>query len=247
MGAGVMAPRPGTTFKPTPPQGGKGGGAVQPTQPPYTPIGLPPAQIPAQGGKGNRPLPADYQSQYGNYGFDTGLQNYLDNQYIRSTTDMGTNFQYNPTTQTFTGGTMGGQYNPIPLNVMQQAAGGNQNVLNSYFQPRFPQTATQPQRDLGYGNQLPQGMPRPVSIQPQRDLGYGNPPPRPQVPMQDAIRGAFLNVAPGSPTGYPTQQVRPAPQPVRPAPAPVQTRGPVTRNMQPAATQGLAALMNRRR
>ena len=35
-------------------------------------------QVPAQGGKGNMPLPADYQSRYGNYGFDSGLQNYLD-------------------------------------------------------------------------------------------------------------------------------------------------------------------------
>jgi hypothetical protein len=66
------APKPGSTFQPTPPQGGKGG--VQPTQPqsPYTPIGaqggkapvpmggfmggggypaMQPTQVPAQGGK----------------------------------------------------------------------------------------------------------------------------------------------------------------------------------------------------
>ena len=103
--------------------------------------GYPPAQpqVPAQGGKGNMPLPANYQSQYGNYGFDSGLQNYLDQQYVGSTRDAGVGYQYDPSTQTFTGGTMGGRYNPIPLSVMQQAAGGNRDVLNPYFQSRFPQ------------------------------------------------------------------------------------------------------------
>lgn len=101
---------------------------------------MPTQQVPAQGGKGNTPLPAGYQSRYGNYGFDPGLQNYLDQQYFRSTSDAGVNFQYDPTTQTFTGGTMGGQYNPIPLSVMQQVAASNdQSTLSPYFQSRFPQ------------------------------------------------------------------------------------------------------------
>jgi hypothetical protein len=99
--------------------------------------------VPAQGGKGNMPLPADYKSRYGNYGFDPGLQSYLDNQYSASTMDAGTNYQYDPSTQTFTGSTMSGRYNPIPLSVMQQAAGGNRDVLNPYFQSNFPQQPTQ--------------------------------------------------------------------------------------------------------
>ena len=202
-----------------PAQGGKGG-IQQPVQPqsPYTPIGaqggkgdmplppgvqmpigLPPSQVPAQGGKGNMPLPADYQSRYGNYGFDSGLQNYLDQQYVGSTRDAGVGYQYDPSTQTFTGGTMGGRYNPIPLSVMQQAAAGNRDVLNPYFQSRFPQTATQPQggfpqRDLGYGNQLPQGMPRPV--------------PQVQQPAQVMPR-PMPQVMPRQPTPKPAPQVMP--------------------------------------
>ena len=175
--------------------------------------------VPAQGGKGNMPLPADYQSRYGNYGFDSGLQNYLDQQYVGSTRDAGVGYQYDPTTQTFTGGTMSGQYNPIPLSVMQQAAGGNREVLSPYFQSRFPQTATTqpqggfPQRDLGYGNQLPQGMPRPVSqVMPR---------PVPQVlPRQPAPK--------------------PAPQPVRQLPNNVRPSGPQPSNL------GLAGLRGRR-
>ena len=102
--------------------------------------------VPAQGGKGNMPLPSHYQSPYANYGFDPGLQSYLDQQNYRSSKDMGVAFQYDPTNQTFTGGTMAGRYNPIPLNVMQQVAGGNRDVLNPYFQSKFPQpTGPMPQ------------------------------------------------------------------------------------------------------
>ncbi len=77
-----MAPRPGSTLppqggkgggRPMPPQGGKGTvqqpgqpqvpmaggkapGVVQPGQSPYTPIGYPPSQVPAQGGKAPVPM-----------------------------------------------------------------------------------------------------------------------------------------------------------------------------------------------
>jgi hypothetical protein len=106
----------------------------------------PPGQVPPQGGKGNRPLPSHYQSPYANYGFDPGLQSYLDQQNYGSSNDMGVAFQYDPTNQSFTGGTMAGNYNPIPLNVMQQVAGGNRDVLNPYFQSKFPQpTGPMPQ------------------------------------------------------------------------------------------------------
>lgn len=83
--------------------------------------------------------PPGFQSPYANYGFDPGFQSYLDNQYLGSMTDAGVNYQYDPTNQTFTGGTMTGRYSPIPLNVMQQAAGGDRSVLAPYFQSRFPQ------------------------------------------------------------------------------------------------------------
>jgi hypothetical protein len=149
-----------------PAQGGKGG-VQQPVQP----------TVPAQGGKGNMPLPSHYQSPYANYGFDSGLQSYLDQQNYRSATDAGTSFQYDPATQTFTGGTMAGRYNPIPLSVMQQVAGGNRDVLNPYFQSNFPQ---QPGQVPAQVLPTPQVLP-PQGGFPQRDLGYGIPPPRPQV------------------------------------------------------------------
>ena len=123
---------------------GGGFGTAQPGQPQQ------PGLVQAgQGGFGQgapfqRPLPEGYQSPYANYGFDSGFQSYLDNQYLGSMSDAGVNYQYDPTNQTFTGGTMGGRYNPIPLSVMQQAAGGNRDVLNPYFQSRFQQTQPTP-------------------------------------------------------------------------------------------------------
>lgn len=117
-------------------------------------------QVPAQGGKGNRPLPSHYQSPYANYGFDPGLQSYLDQQNYGSSNDMGVAFQYDPTSQSFTGGTMAGRYNPIPLNVMQQVAGGNRDALNPYFQSKFPQpTGPMPQPTRVAGLPRPQVLP----------------------------------------------------------------------------------------
>jgi hypothetical protein len=160
---------PGGGYPPVPAQGGKGG-VQQPVQP----------SVPAQGGKGNMPLPADYQSRYGNYGFDSGLQNYLDQQYVGSTRDAGVGYQYDPSTQTFTGGTMGGRYNPIPLSVMQQAAAGNRDVLNPYFQSNFPQQPTQVPAQGGKAQtgQVPVDM-RPFvnNMDPSRPFAYYDPAP----------------------------------------------------------------------
>jgi hypothetical protein len=117
-------------------------------------------------------LPQGYQSQYGNYGFDPQLQNYLDQQYIASTRDAGVGFQYDPTNQTFTGGTRGGMYNPIPLNVMQQAAGGNRDVLNPYFQSNFPQQPVpMPGRRIVDPVRPGFGQPQVQPANPQRGLG----------------------------------------------------------------------------
>lgn len=66
---------PGTVFNPNNPNnvpmpGGKAPGAVQPTQPqvqqPYRPIGLPPGQVPAQGGKGGTSNVPGYAQPYVN-------------------------------------------------------------------------------------------------------------------------------------------------------------------------------------
>jgi hypothetical protein len=140
-------------------------------------------------------IPDGYQSPYANYGFDSGLQNYLDNQFVRSTMDAGVGWNYNPTNQTFTGGTMAGNYNPVPLNVMQQVAGGDQSALTPYFQSRFSQPVTtqpfnpynrpgQPTPFPGFGGNTTVGNPRrdgfndrPPVVQPGPNVG---PQPRPQ-------------------------------------------------------------------
>ena len=181
------AARPGSTFQPTPPQGGKGGGAVQPTQPqtPYTPIG-------SQGGKGGRgPIqPQPVQPTQPLPLFNNGVND------------------------AFTGIPGQGGKTPLPPELIDP-------IPVEYRQPINPRIPVQG----GKGN-------IPAAINAINQTA-----PRSIAPVVQAV--AQNIPAP--------QQVRPAPQPVQPAPAPVQTRGPVTRNMQPAATQGLAALMNRRR
>ena len=61
---------PGTILNPNNPNnvpmaGGKAPGVVQPGQSPYTPIGLPPSQVPAQGGKA--PLTPEQQADLAPY------------------------------------------------------------------------------------------------------------------------------------------------------------------------------------
>ena len=208
-----------------------------------------PGQVPVQGGRGPLSpftLPSHYQSPYANYGFDPGLQSYLDQNNYRSTFDAGVGFQYDPTTQTFTGGTMGGQYNPIPLNVMQQAAGGNRDVLSPYFQSRFPQPPQQPQmpqRDPRSAIQQVQGK---LTGQPQQIYsGLGTPIPTYGQPPGPGFTQLIQNLQ--------QQQQPQGPQPGanigRPAPGYGQRpqRGPVDRSMTPLTLQqGLGGLMNRR-
>jgi hypothetical protein len=172
--------------QPIPSAGGKSGiaGPIQQIVDIVGQVPQQPGQVPVQGGRGPLPpfaLPSHYQSPYANYGFDPGLQSYLDQQMYRSYTDGGVGFQYDPTNQTFTGGTRSGSYNPIPLSVMQQAAGGNRDVLNPYFQSRFPQPtgpvpAVKPQGPQqpftprpfpGQGNDIRRGPTSPQMPQPQ--------------------------------------------------------------------------------
>jgi hypothetical protein len=154
-----------------------------------------------QGTPFQMPLPEGYQSPYSNYGFDSGLQSYLDNQNLRSMTDAGTSFQYDPTNQTFTGGTMSGRYNPIPLNVMQEASGGNYGSLSPYFQSRYPQPTSpvptvKPGMDINQLKEMLAGLPQ---TQPQG-------PQQPQIPKPQP----FLPRPPGMPQ-FPQGPQRPMP------------------------------------
>ena len=140
-------------------------------------------------------LPSHYQSPYANYGFDPALQSYLDRQNYMSNNDAGVAFQYDPTNQTFTGGTRGGQYNPIPLSVMQQAAGGNRDVMAPYYQPRFPQpTGTVPTVKPGMPQFPIQPGPnvdpvRPGPFQAMKQIYQGRPQPQTQTQPQNIQRG----------------------------------------------------------
>jgi len=177
-------------------------------------FGQQPVQMPQKPGQPfQMTLPDHYQSPFASYGFDPGLQSYLDQQMYRYYTDGGVGYQYDPTNQTFTGGTRMGQYNPIPLNVMQQAAGGNSGVLQPYYQSRYPgvsvnapqgQSVRNPQspitpygpEQLAFLQEKMQGQPtRPQMPQrPQTQLfNPMNRPQQPQGPQQRGLGGLQLN------------------------------------------------------
>jgi hypothetical protein len=109
---------------------------MQPGVQPYRPIGpefgprpLGPRQI------GPITPQVDPNRDYGfnQYGFDSNLLNYLNRQKQGSFIDAGASYNYDPTTQTFSGGTMGAQYGNIPLSVLQQVAtSGDRNLLQQY-------------------------------------------------------------------------------------------------------------------
>jgi hypothetical protein len=122
------------------------------------PTGLPPAQVPPQGGKS--------QAQIDQINADMAAKRTGQPQ-------------------------VPAQGGKAPLTPEQQAA------LGPYVSPARPQVMPMsPQRDLGYGNQLPPEVQAQINATrnnpqvsppqggfPQRDLGYGNPPPRPAPVM----------------------------------------------------------------
>jgi hypothetical protein len=77
---------------------------------------------------------ADPNRDYGfnQYGFDSDLLNYLNQQKQGSFSDRGISYKYDPTNQMFSGGTFGAQYGNIPLSVLQQVASGDRNLLQQY-------------------------------------------------------------------------------------------------------------------
>jgi hypothetical protein len=77
---------------------------------------------------------ADPNRDYGfnQYGFDSDLLNYLNQQMQGSFSDRGISYDYDPTNQMFSGGTFGAQYGNIPLSVLQQVASGDRNLLQQY-------------------------------------------------------------------------------------------------------------------
>ena len=225
------ARRPGSTV---PPQGGKGG--VRPTQPgfpqqpqtPYTPIGTQP-QVPAQGGKGGKgidfgpnvfpgPQPQVLPPQ-GGFPQQPQSPGYIAQKYAE--------MERMRAGQPQQPGQVPAQGGKTPFTPEQQAAFGpyiNTRPMPQVSPPQggFPQQPGQVPAQGGKAQtgQVPDDMRPFISNLPQVSPPQGGFPQQSAIPgLQDALRGAFLNVAPGSPTGYPTQ-----PAPVMPAQPQVQQR-----------------------
>lgn len=81
--------------------------------------------------------PAPAMADFNSYGFDRGLVDYLNNQRQLSGMDAGVSYNYDPATQTFTGGTMGG---PVTMTLAQMQAQAqnyqNRPVYNPRVNPR---------------------------------------------------------------------------------------------------------------
>jgi hypothetical protein len=71
-------------------------------------------------GAGSAPY---YGPDYTKYGFDQPLINYLQDQYNKSTFDAGIGWSYDPTTQTFSGGTMAGPQTATLAEMQNRAKG----------------------------------------------------------------------------------------------------------------------------
>jgi len=79
-----------------------------PSQTPVAPAQMPSMQQPVQATPPSLPASPAQDSGFNNYGFDRNLVDYLNKQKKLSTFDAGISYRYDPATQTFTGGTMGG-------------------------------------------------------------------------------------------------------------------------------------------
>lgn len=67
---------------------------------------------------------------YTKYGFDQPLINYLQDQYNKSTFDAGIGWSYDPTTQTFSGGTMAGPQTATLAEMQNRAKGYTPQAIN---------------------------------------------------------------------------------------------------------------------
>jgi hypothetical protein len=211
---------------PMPPQGGKGGvqqpGFPQQPQVPAqggkaplprgvgdvfpTPQVQQPGQVPAQGGKGRDFGPNVFpgpqvQPPYtpigpGSSGPGAPPPSYIADKYAE--------MERMRAGQPQQPGQVPAQGGKAPLTPEQQAA------LGPYINPARPMPQVSPPQG-GFPQQtgqVPDYMRPFISNLPQKP---GTPAQSAVPGLQDAIRGAFLNAAPGSPTGYPTQ-----PAPVQP-------------------------------
>lgn len=92
-----------------------------------------------------------FLDQYGSYGFDPKLQQYLAQQAQASTMDAGIAYQYDPTTKTFTGGGRGGPQT-LTMDQMLQKAGIGAAPVATSTTPSLPMQPQMPQMSNPFGN-----------------------------------------------------------------------------------------------
>jgi hypothetical protein len=98
-------------------------------KPIVAPAQMPSMQQPVQATPPSLPASPAQDSGFGNYGFDPNLVDYLNNQKRLSTFDAGISYRYDPATQTFTGGTMGG---PIKKTLQQMQMESQKTPLKHF-------------------------------------------------------------------------------------------------------------------
>jgi len=184
---GIQQPvQPQSPYTPIGAQGGKGNMSLPPGV--QMPIGLPPSQVPAQGGK----APVPMGGMLGGGG--NPMQPQVPAQGGKA-----------PLTQEQISA-LAPNIDPIrPMPLVQQPAPGIR--FPSDFTPPAPgQTYINPNiNPAGFTGTLPPRLQQPA---PQRDLGYGIPPPRPQVfPAQPQVMPRPVpQVMPRQPTPKPAPQ-----------------------------------------
>lgn len=137
------------------------------------------------------------QQDFGSYGFDQNVVDYLNKQRQGSATDAGTAYEYDPATQTFKGATMGGPVTKTLDQIKQEAAGNfpqftpTPGVLGMGAMPgasTMQYTPEQAQQDAlmrasnPYFRQQREARLRDLSAQ-----ITGQPAPQPEAPGQDAV------------------------------------------------------------
>ena len=209
---------PGTMSNPTGPQYGGGMGQPMTTQvsrppvdvPPYA--GIPPEMLskffPTQFDKPTvLPTGTEYKPQnFGDFGFDKQMVDYLNNQRKMSAMDAGVNYTYDPATQTFKGYTMSGPVTKTMDQMRQEAAGYKPGMGGGMGQPYIS--------DRGYFG--PGTMSNPTGPQFGQDrvvTSVNRPmpsvPPAPQGPGAGVTPEMLSKLLQGTPSGangpYPAQ------------------------------------------
>jgi hypothetical protein len=145
-----------------------------------------------------QPVGQQFLDQYSSYGFDPALQQYLAQQAQMSTYGGGINYQYDPTTQMFTGGIRGSGPMQVSLADMMQrvspAITPNAQINPTYTDPFRPISGvTQPAI-------VPNSPINPTYTDPMRPVsGVAQPAIVPNAPINPTYTDPFRPVSGGTP------------------------------------------------